>query len=362
MQKHSTLLINQLARNGCELTVVHPGGSGYSQTALENVFSEFAKIEFILVPFPKFKKLPGHYIRENIKYSKRVFHEIKKISNHHFDLIYCQGLTGYYFVLNKTNQQPVIINLHGYGEFFSPPSMKLKLQYAMLRPIMKKISLHADYVYSFGGRIADLLISMGINRDKILTQFNGIESSFITQNVLEKRSTGKLKFVYIGRNERRKGIEEIKAAVIKLNLKFPDRFDFHFIGEGTNNIKLDFKNVFLHGQKSELKEIFSVIDDCDCIVLPSYAEGMPMVIIEAMARGLIVIVSDVGASSELIKDNGILLKAPSDLLAAMENLLVTPEVELIQMKKNSVKLVNEKYNLQHMIDSVIHDFKMILAR
>ena len=87
-----------------------------------------------------------------------------------------------------------------------------------------------------------------------------------------------------------------------------------------------------------------------------------MVIIEAMARGLIVIVSDVGASSELIKDNGILLKAPSDLLAAMENLLVTPEVELIQMKKNSVKLVNEKYNLQHMIDSVIHDFKMILAR
>ncbi|MBL7898594.1 MAG: hypothetical protein JNJ99_08675, partial [Crocinitomicaceae bacterium] len=46
MQKHSTLLINQLARNGCELTVVHPGGSGYSQAALENVFSEFAKIEF----------------------------------------------------------------------------------------------------------------------------------------------------------------------------------------------------------------------------------------------------------------------------------------------------------------------------
>ncbi|MBK9193111.1 MAG: glycosyltransferase [Crocinitomicaceae bacterium] len=85
-----------------------------------------------------------------------------------------------------------------------------------------------------------------------------------------------------------------------------------------------------------------------------------MVIIEAMARGLVVIASDVGATRELIKKNGFLLNAPADLQSAMEKLLMASDIELIQMKNNSLKLVNEKYNLQHMTDSVIQDFKLIL--
>ncbi|MBK9193110.1 MAG: glycosyltransferase [Crocinitomicaceae bacterium] len=218
------MLINELAKQGCALTVIHPGGKEFNESALEKTFSEYSKIEFILIPFPRFKKIPGHYIRENKVYSKNIF-EYLNTAIKHFDIIYCQGLTGYYFVLHKQLNQPVVINLHGYGEYFTPPSIKLRLQYAMLRPIMTKISLNADYVYSFGGRITDLLISLGIKRNRILEQINGIEKSYITENV-SATNRDCIKFVYIGRNERRKGIDEIILAVKILNLKFSENSNF----------------------------------------------------------------------------------------------------------------------------------------
>jgi glycosyltransferase involved in cell wall biosynthesis len=43
-------------------------------------------------------------------------------------------------------------------------------------------------------------------------------------------------------------------------------------------------------------------DACDVLLLPSLSEGMPTVILEAMARGLDVIASDVGAVSELVEN------------------------------------------------------------
>lgn len=360
MQKHSTLLINELARKGCSLTVIHPGGKDFSEAVLESVFSEYSTIEFILVPFPKFMKFPGHYIRENKAYSKQAF-EILKSRLNLYDIIYCQGLTGYFFVTQKVNTIPVIINLHGYGEFFAPPSFKLKLQYAMLRPVMREISLNADYIYSFGGKITDLLVGIGIERSRILYQFNGVANSCILP-LVRPRKQEVTKFVYIGRNERRKGIEEIVSAVKELNLKSAEKFEFHFIGETTKEIQIEAKNVFLHGQKTDINEIFSIIDGLDCVVLPSYAEGMPLVLIEAMARGLAVIASDVGATRELIHNNGILLNSPKDLLCAMKKILSTPESEFTAMKKNSLKIVNEKYNLPNMIDSILNDMNRAINR
>ena len=56
---------------------------------------------------------------------------------------------------------------------------------------------------------------------------------------------------------------------------------------------------------AEKKDIF---DSCDVLICPSYSEGMPNVILEAMARGLAIIATDVGAISEMVDStNGILM-------------------------------------------------------
>ena len=50
-------------------------------------------------------------------------------------------------------------------------------------------------------------------------------------------------------------------------------------------------------------------DSCDILLCPSYSEGMPNVILEAMSRGLAIIATNVGAIRLLVsEDNGVLLQ------------------------------------------------------
>jgi glycosyltransferase involved in cell wall biosynthesis len=73
-----------------------------------------------------------------------------------------------------------------------------------------------------------------------------------------------------------------------------------------------------------------VLDSSDIVVVPSHAEGMPMVLLEAMASGLPVIASSVGAIPEVIDHdrNGLLIppKDPSALAHALERLILSPEL------------------------------------
>ncbi len=73
----------------------------------------------------------------------------------------------------------------------------------------------------------------------------------------------------------------------------------------------------------------SLLAGCDVLALPSYAEGMPLVVLEAMAQSRPVVASAVGGSPEVVVDGVTgLLVPPGDvhaLAAALRGLLADPE-------------------------------------
>jgi colanic acid/amylovoran biosynthesis glycosyltransferase len=70
-------------------------------------------------------------------------------------------------------------------------------------------------------------------------------------------------------------------------------------------------NVELLGRVDDAR-LDQLYAECDALILPTRFEGMPTVVLEAMARAKPIIVSDVGASGELVSPHNGYLLPPGD--------------------------------------------------
>ncbi|MBL4624215.1 MAG: glycosyltransferase family 4 protein [Flavobacteriales bacterium] len=362
MQKHSYYLAKFLTKKGVHVFLAHCTSD---ETSLkESDLPDFAdfdidRVTFKRYKFPSLDSFPGHYVRENKQYSKLIYNDLKNQLND-FDLIYCQGFTGWKFIeeSKKGNLRiPVVSNLHGYEMFQKAPSLKVKLEHYLIRNIAKEISLNSDFVFSFGGKITEVLKGLGVPDEQIIESPIGIEFSWV--NDTQKVENNELrKFVFIGRNERRKGIQELSKALTLLIKEKKIAFEFHFIGDISKAQQVKAENIIYHGKVVGDSKIQGILRSCDVLVVPSYSEGMPTVIMEAMASGLAIIGTDVGAISQQIGNNGWLI-ADSDvetIKSAIETAVKVSNVELTKRKKNSLIKVKESFLWGKVIEHKIKCF------
>ena len=94
------------------------------------------------------------------------------------------------------------------------------------------------------------------------------------------------KFVFVGRNERRKGIEELNAAIRQLKTEKLPPYEIHFIGPIPREHQLTGDHIFYHGEIRDTQKIKELLRASDILICPSHSEGMPNVILEGMASGL----------------------------------------------------------------------------
>jgi glycosyltransferase involved in cell wall biosynthesis len=201
---------------------------------------------------------------------------------------------------------------------------------------------HADCVFSYGGKISEIILKLGVKKEKIIEIPAGIETSWINENI--KPIEEKRKFVFVGRFERRKGVEELNKAL--LEIIHSAEMEMHFIGPIPKSKQIAADNVFYHGSVNDSERMKSLLRACDILICPSHSEGMPNVILEAMASGLAVIATDVGAVNLMVsKENGWLIGSTETELirSAITNVLNIPANDLTRMKQSSVSIVKEKY-------------------
>ena len=103
------------------------------------------------------------------------------------------------------------------------------------------------------------------------------------------------------------------------------------------------------------------LESADCMVLPSYAERLPMAILEAMACGLPIISTNVGTIPEVITDGieGFLIE-PGDIEALADRLVRLDRDKPLrrQMGLAGRELVRQQYSLDIMIKrlmDIYHD-------
>ena len=160
----------------------------------------------------------------------------------------------------------------------------------------------------------------------------------------------------VARLSKVKGHTYLIQAVKKIVRDFP-KTKCLFVGDGEcrNELEEQVKQLELENNFLFLgfrKNVADLLHQMDIFILPSVSEGLPNVVVEAMACSKPVVGSNVGGIPEAIKNgiNGTLVP-PKDIDALASTILnLAKDKELqIQMGKNGRKLVEEKYSLEHQI-------------
>ncbi len=205
---------------------------------------------------------------------------------------------------------------------------------------------------NFKAKIA--VISNGVD----LSQFKPTDSSsFVKKYQLPKDYK---RILSLGRLEPEKSIHTIIEAM-PLILKKNKKVQLWIIGDGSLKNELAIlsrrlgleKNILFFG-KLPHDEVVMPYNACDLFVLPSIAEVEGMVVLEAMACGKPIIVSDSqrSTSSLFVRNNGLLfqLQNPKDLAEKVLQLLNNDQLRE-NMGKQSIAIANE-YSLSSSIDKL----------
>lgn len=364
MQRHSFYLAKYFAKNNVQVDLYHFNQSGYDISKLDFFSHEEKKyINSFVLEFPSLGKMPGHYIRESYEYSCRIFNVFRKNSD--VDFIYAKGFCGWKLLEEKKKGfpcPPVGVNFHGYEMFQKARGLKSKIQgeFFLKKPVLYNIQ-NANYVFSYGGKITDLLLKLEVPANKIIESPAGIESNWLTK--ITASSSEIRKFIFVGRYERRKGIEELIRALRKL---IPDyEFEFHFVGDIPSSKKILSNKIIYHGSISDSEKLKNILWGCDILVCPSHSEGMPNVILEAMASGLAVIAADVGAVNLLVNaDTGWLLNSctSSDIYDLLVKAMKIDNVSLLKMKQNAILHIKKNFLWDNLIKMLLEIFQRNILR
>ena len=363
MQRHSFNLCEALLKSGNNVTLVHCLSEKSSLPKNEEVKALFENAENLTVHtlrFPTYVAMPGHYIKESYQYSCSITSLLKeKFSS--FDLIYVKGFSGWDLLQQKKKGKiktgAVLVNFHGLEMFQAPASFGERLKSYLLKSPVKWNLEQADYCVSYGGKITSLLNRIGIPSTKILVIPGAVSDS----TLLEKRNLPtNSKFLFIGRYERRKGVEELMQVVTSM----PD-LEISFVGSIPPSKKINRANIHYYGEVKEVNALNKILDEHTFIIAPSHSEGMPNVLLEGMSRGLIPVATRVGAVEELIDTtNGFLIepKSVDAISTSIQAALELGQDEVLQLSTQSIHKIKSKFTWSLITAETIDIFQRVLEK
>jgi len=202
------------------------------------------------------------------------------------------------------------------------------------------------------------LIRHGIKESRIVVIKNGVDTKPY-RRVLQSKLDGNHRdftFIFIGRLIPQKGVDILLTSFSKMKSKAK----LLIVGEGKDRKSLDEQAQRLNlsdcveflGIRQDIPELLST---SDCFVLPSRYEGLPMVLLEALAAGKPAITSDFESARDVIDEgkNGLIVprEDATALTDAMDKVVRDPA--LFETLKIGANQGQDAFSIQRHVDALL---------
>lgn len=290
--------------------------------------------------------------------------EIKKyLSKNKYDLIHIHTSREFLYMkdvllakmINKKFQTPVVMTIHVGAietvynriKWFKKRSIKLLNKY-----VSKTIFLSSV--------MRDVFVESGLLKEKSTVLYNFYDFTPTTKIYTK---TNKLQLLFVGAIHREKGILELLKAIELL----PDlNYHLNVCGKLTDNTikeeieyykkKLCDKVSFLGYVTGENKTL--LYKQSDILILPSYHEGLPIVIMEALGAGCGIMTTPVGAIPEILKRENCRWLEIGSYMSIVKQLSNLSNDDLSKMKEANI-LLGEKYTLASHINRLCNIYNSV---
>lgn len=174
-----------------------------------------------------------------------------------------------------------------------------------------------------------------------------------------KQIAGPVKEVlYAGHLKREKGIDEILQVARALP-------HIHFTLAGS--LDAEYRSAAYPPNVDVLndlrrQQVLEMLDRSDVFLFPSHTEGFSNALLEAMARGVPCVATDVGANRDMLEDQGGIITAVNEPEALVRALIALEDPELReQMSKWSVRKVHSSYAVSSVMKRLFALYENVLA-
>ncbi|MBC7873450.1 MAG: glycosyltransferase family 4 protein [Ferruginibacter sp.] len=275
-------------------------------------------------------------------------------------------------ILTRKLKIPTISTITGTGPLFESNS----LAYRVARWLYKRVLKKSKFVFFPNYDDMNAFVERGYIKKEQAKRVPGAGINYekFQPQPFTRGNDGKFIFLFISRLIKDKGVIEFVEAASILKEKYPQA-EFHIVGPlwGTNKKSLTVTEEELNGwiekkwivYHNQQKDVRPFMANADCVVMPSYREGMNNVLLEAASMQRPLIATNVTGCRDIVEDgvNGLLCRVRDgkDLAMKMEKMMSLPAAEREKMgikgrekmiREFDKKIVIESYI--QAIDEVVH--------
>lgn len=220
---------------------------------------------------------------------------------------------------------------------------------------------HANHVVVLGQAASDFVTqTLRVPTERVEVVINGVPAPVQTRAPLSAEKS-QCRVLFLGNLTERKGVTDLLKALARSQEASSGRVDAVFAGGG---------DIATYSQKAQALGVSGYtrfvgwadqaqaaqwVASADVLVLPSYDEGLPLVILEALANGVAVICTPVGEIPHVLQDGtDVLMVAPGDInaLAATIDILVGDPKKRHDFETQGNTAYRKQFSLDHFSNAI----------